>query len=112
MGGELRKHVLVVLSNPVAGREDEFNAWYTGQHLPDVLRVPGFVAAQRFAFAGEGEHPWKYLAIYEVETADVAATLATLMARAGTPDMAISSAMSMTDYQLSPWVAVSTKISA
>ena len=38
----------VILSNPVAGREDEFNEWYTKQHLDDVLKVPGFVAAQRF----------------------------------------------------------------
>ena len=30
---------LVVLTNPVEGREDEYNEWYSGRHLEDVLAV-------------------------------------------------------------------------
>src|ERR1700704_107863 len=38
----------LVFSNPVAGREDEYNKWYDTQHAQDVVAVPGFVTAQRF----------------------------------------------------------------
>lgn len=44
-------HIFDVHSNPVPGREDEYNDWYTNQHLSDVLASPGFVAAQRFEVA-------------------------------------------------------------
>ncbi len=42
------KHVLVVMSNPAPGKEQEYNDWYTNVHLGDVLKVPGIVSAQRF----------------------------------------------------------------
>jgi hypothetical protein len=29
------------------GREDEFNLWYDPTHLPDVLKLPGFVSARQ-----------------------------------------------------------------
>jgi hypothetical protein len=38
----------LVLSNPAAGMEDEFNEWYKHVHTADVLQVPGLVSAQRF----------------------------------------------------------------
>ena len=60
---------LVVLTSPVTGKEDAYNDWYTNQHLADVLKVPGFSAAQRFKLlnnmAGEIKQP--YLAIYEMD---------------------------------------------
>ncbi len=42
---------LLVLTNAVEGRDDEFNQWYDHQHIPDALDVPGYVAAQRFRLA-------------------------------------------------------------
>ncbi|MGD9792485.1 MAG: hypothetical protein AB7V43_03290 [Acidimicrobiia bacterium] len=75
------KHALVVLSNAVDGRDEEFNTWYDKQHLPDVLSVPGFVAAQRYtanpAQMGEAPLTHKYLAIYEIE-GDIGAALGAL----------------------------------
>lgn len=38
--------LLLVQTNSVAGREDEFNRWYSETHLADVLAVPGGVRAQ------------------------------------------------------------------
>lgn len=32
-------------------REDEFTAWYNTEHVPAMLRVPGFVTARRFKLA-------------------------------------------------------------
>ena len=67
------RHILLVLSNPVADKTDaEFNDWYDNVHLSEVLAVPGFVAAQRYAISPEqmadpagASH--RYVAIYEVE---------------------------------------------
>ena len=42
------RYNLIVLTNPVDGREDEYNDWYTNVHLDDVLKIPGVVGAQRF----------------------------------------------------------------
>jgi len=47
------KATLVVLTNPVAGREDDYNDWYTNRHLGDVLEVPGIVSAKRLKKTGD-----------------------------------------------------------
>jgi hypothetical protein len=68
----MAKQILVVVTNPMPGKEEEYNRWYSEQHLDDVLRVPGMVAAQRFKLAqdsGKGL-PGPYLAIYEMDTDD------------------------------------------
>lgn len=64
--------ILVVLTNPVAGREDDFNDWYTNIHLRDAMRFRGSIATQRFSFASQQVQDFpqgfvaKYLALYEV----------------------------------------------
>lgn len=75
------RHILLVQSAPANGRDSEYNTWYDSIHLPDVLRVDGFVAARRFVAtpAVHGELPsLPYLAIYEVDTDDLPAALAAL----------------------------------
>jgi hypothetical protein len=70
----MARYTFVVLSESVEGREDEYNDWYTNRHLADVLRVEGFVAAQRFRLTENDppqEFSHKYLALYEVETDDL-----------------------------------------
>ncbi|WP_028079103.1 DUF4286 family protein [Solimonas soli] len=88
---------LLVLSNPVEGREAEYNEWYSRQHLQDVVRVPGFVGAQRFQLVEPvllaENFPWRYVAIYEIETDDLAATLAELRSRSGTTAVPMSEAI-------------------
>ena len=63
---------MLVFSDPVAGREKEFNDWYTGRHLDDIVAMPGFSSAQRFKLnsVSLGTCPNKYLAIYDMETDD------------------------------------------
>ncbi len=50
--------------------EQAFNDWYQDTHLADVVRIPGFIAAERLQLAehvsGEPQ-PTPYLAIYEIE---------------------------------------------
>jgi hypothetical protein len=48
--------------------DEEFNAWYDTQHLPQLLGLPGVLDAARYVAVKGGP---KYLAAYEVETVDV-----------------------------------------
>jgi hypothetical protein len=47
--------------------EDEFNAWYNTEHLPELLSLPGFLDAARYVAYKGGP---KYLAVYELANAD------------------------------------------
>ena len=75
---------LVVLSEPTPGQEDEYNRWYNDVHLGEVVRVPGFVSAQRFSLHTPmgGEFPHKYLSIYEIDCDDPQQVLDALVAEA------------------------------
>ena len=85
--------LFIVLTNCTPGSDGAFNEWYTNQHIPDVLEVPGFVAARRYRLV---EHPalkpysYRYLAVYEVLVAKAEAALGELNARAGTDRMFLS----------------------
>ena len=47
----MAKYSFIVFTNPVEGKESEYNDWYNRQHIPDVLNIPGFVSGQRFRLA-------------------------------------------------------------
>jgi len=57
-------------------REKEFNDWYDNVHVPDILETPGFVRAVRYENTNPSEGQGKYVAMYEIETDDLARTLA------------------------------------
>ncbi len=52
-------------------KEAEYNDWYNNIHLPDVLETPGVVRATRYENTDPGESEAKFVAIYEIETADI-----------------------------------------
>jgi len=90
------RYTMVAFTNAVPGREDEFNEWYSKQHMPDVLNCDGFVAGKRFeaSAAQRGSPPpYRYMATYELETEDLAGTISAMLARVGTPDMPMSQAL-------------------
>lgn len=93
----MAKLKMVVLSNPVEGREDEFNEWYTNTHLRDVTAVPGIRSAQRFVLKDPMgyEHRHRYLAIYEIESDDPHAVVEELLRRRGTASMQLSDALNL-----------------
>jgi hypothetical protein len=65
----MAKDVMIVLTNAVAGRDEEFNRWYDERHLADVLNGP-FTAVERFRAADVevgAPPPYRYLALYEIE---------------------------------------------
>lgn len=58
------------MTEPAPAMDEEFNAWYDTEHLPERLAIPGFRTARRWVAScapGEG----KYLATYEIDSADV-----------------------------------------
>jgi hypothetical protein len=64
----------VVFTRPVAGRDAEYNEWYDSVHIPDLERLDGVLGARRFRLADmdspQTGHP-PYLALYELDVADV-----------------------------------------
>jgi hypothetical protein len=85
----MAKAVWLVYTNCPADREQEFNDWYEKMHLPDLLTVDGIVAAQRFRLPDDGSAMVspagapagaRYLALYELDTDDVAAVRAAVNA--------------------------------
>lgn len=61
---------MLVLTNPTAGMESEFNRWYDEVHVPDILqKIGGFVAGRRFrrvAVSANGDCRWSYMALYDI----------------------------------------------
>ena len=70
------KGFLLVTMQPPPMLEDEFNAWYDTEHIPERLAVPGILTALRFVCI-EGGHP-RYLAMYDLESLDVMTSTAYL----------------------------------
>lgn len=89
---------MMILSNPVGEKDDEFNAWYDEVHLADVFKVPGVIGAERYRFRSGKE--WKYLAIYELDCDDPAAVERELMARAGSDAMPLSEAFDLAHFYM------------
>lgn len=78
----MARHVQIVLSNPVsADRDREFNDWYSQQHIPDLMRLPGFAGAQRYRLAlpFAGTVPWSHMVLYDLDCDDLGAMLTELV---------------------------------
>jgi hypothetical protein len=64
-----QKGFLLVLMQPPLTIEEEFNAWYDSEHVPERLAVPGVETALRFS-STTGAAP-KYLAMYDLSAESV-----------------------------------------
>jgi hypothetical protein len=84
----MAKALFLAWSNPVDEASDaEFNAWYEGTHIPQVrAAIPAVSAVHRYRAAdvppGPGTPAHRYLAVYELDTDDVAGAMAALGAAA------------------------------
>ena len=79
----MKKFLVLVLTEPTEGREDEFNDYYEHVHLKEVLETTSWLSAERYKLAaevGEGA-PLPYLAAYEAEGESAQAVLDDLSAR-------------------------------
>ena len=71
------KHLVLILTEPTEGMEDEYNDYYENLHLGEVLATTQLSSAQRFKLVGEaGEGcPLPYLAVYESDADNAEAVI-------------------------------------
>lgn len=86
--------LLIALTNAQEGREEEFDRWYWDRHFLDGQQLPGCYAACRFALAEGGDGAYRHLALYQFDVADAAIVVDAHLARAGTPAMPLTTAIS------------------
>jgi antibiotic biosynthesis monooxygenase (ABM) superfamily enzyme len=102
------RHTLLVRTSPVPGREDEFARWYDEVHLAEVLAVPGFVSAQRFAAPDAGDGRQRYVVAYDIETDDIDATMARF--ERARPGMSTTPALDLSSVVLELLTAVNARV--
>jgi hypothetical protein len=97
MGYAMRKYRMLVFSDPLKGGEKDYNDWYSGRHLADIVAMPGFTGAQRFKLQSVplGRCANNYLAIYDMETDDPDAAVANMFSMRDTAAMPMSPAFDM-----------------
>jgi hypothetical protein len=81
------KYRLIVTTEALPGRGEDYSEWCRVQHFPDIMRVPGIASAQRFKLAGGADEPARFMAIFELDTDRPLDVLAEFGKRNGTPDM-------------------------
>lgn len=79
----MAKYLLLALNGPTVGEGDEaaYNSWYDETHLPAFKTIEGIRSARRYkVMRGKvpGLEVWPYVAVYEIETDDLAAVSAQL----------------------------------
>ncbi|MGY4783266.1 hypothetical protein ACVH9Z_25485 [Rhodococcus opacus] len=77
----MAKYLVLALTNPLPGRESEFNSWYDNVALPVYESLPGVTCLGRYtSVAHDGyefemrEPHFDYLSLYEIDTEDATAT--------------------------------------
>lgn len=81
--GRLRGAGLLALWGDADPEHDAgFNDWYTHEHLPERIAVPGFLRARRYVadLPSPGRPRWRYLTLYETDTVDTLSSPAYLRA--------------------------------
>jgi hypothetical protein len=71
-------YIFLALTNPVPGREPDFNRWYNEHHVPEVVRYGrGFSAGRRYRLREgplfDARLAWEYLALYTMVSDDLEA---------------------------------------
>jgi hypothetical protein len=79
----MKTHLLLALTNPIAGREAEYNEWYDKVAYPTYKSIPGLIPLGRFKaadvphlFPFERDNEYRYLSLYLFETDDAVAFMA------------------------------------
>ncbi len=108
--------LFLVFSNPVEGRDGEFNEWYDTVHAPEVLAIPGILSAQRFdleepdgADAAPPAPSHRYLTVYEVD-GDVGKIMSSLAEAATSGKMTMSDSLDAANAAISFWKPRGAKV--
>lgn len=66
------EHIFMALTNPVPGKEDEYNEWYNIHHVHDIVEVPCYMSGRRFHLIdSKGVAPYQYIAFYRFVGSEV-----------------------------------------
>jgi hypothetical protein len=95
----MAKHILLALTNPVDGRDAEYNDWYDSVAYPTYKSLPGLVPLGRFKaadvphmFPFEMDNQFQYLSMYYFEADDAVAFMEKIKATfADRPEYVFSS---------------------
>lgn len=87
-----------ILSRSKPGQEDEYAAWYGGQHLPDVCRMPGVTGGKLFRLDLQKVYDldapqWTLMAVYELDGDDPQGIIDSIVAVSGSEAMPLSAAL-------------------
>jgi hypothetical protein len=92
-----KKYKMVVFTNAAEGKDKEFNEWYQDTHLAQIVSIKSFVQAQRFRFSTNivpgAANPSRYMAVYDIETDDINASLAAMNELAASGRMPLPDSM-------------------
>jgi hypothetical protein len=91
----VKEYKQLVLSNARSGRDDEFNEWYSDEHIPTLLKIPEYVSAQRYRNIREDDSEadalgWRYMTLYTIKTDDMSGLTSRLSGMLGTESMPLS----------------------
>ena len=93
------KAIMFVQSSPShPDREDEYNAWYSDVHIPEVCAVDGITGASRYKLSDVtplGPDAHRYAAVYELDSDDLKGVFGEIAARAMDGRMHMSDVLSM-----------------
>ena len=64
-------YILVVQLDVPEEHDAEFNRLYDGEHVPNLLSVPGVSGGQRYKLERGGEDMLQYFAMYQIDSPDL-----------------------------------------
>ena len=63
-----QRYIMLVTVDIPPSREAAWNAWYNEEHVPDILKCPGFRQVRRFrSLQGNGT---RFVTLYELDSPD------------------------------------------
>ncbi|PXW24482.1 UNVERIFIED_CONTAM: hypothetical protein DES50_12610 [Williamsia faeni] len=113
------KFIQIVYSNPLEGRDDEFNEWYDNVHIPELLAIPGMLSAQRYTLrdteiyrAPGGSVPdQRYAIIYEME-GEVEVIMTKIREAVASGQIHMHESLDMNSWKLAFWTPRGQKAEA
>ena len=116
-------NLFIALTNPIEGEDEAFNKWYDTQHVPEVLDVPGVVAAQRYDIAElkvpEDEDlpaqlpppTHRYMVIYELDN-EPDVVMAEFLKRVMGGQLSLGEWLDLTTISLNGWAPRGARVPA
>jgi len=98
--------LLFTFSDPVEGREAEYDDWYQNTHLAQVCAIPGIRSAQRFRLVDTGaDAPGPHnVAVYQLD-ADPQAVFAEMISRVRAGELDMTTAIDQATVRVQLWAA-------